>query len=117
MAAKSLLRYTPGDLLLEEFLKPMEISQYQLAKDISVPPRRIHETSPLRIGTNRAAPTPQERTRRPQFRGNRTRAFCIGISFVRRSHVSGSRISSHESSTSVEFPRFSGQLGARILNR
>jgi antitoxin HigA-1 len=30
-------------VLLEEFLKPMDISQYQLAKDISVPPRRINE--------------------------------------------------------------------------
>ncbi len=33
----------PGEILLEEFLKPMEISQYRLAKDISVPPRRINE--------------------------------------------------------------------------
>jgi antitoxin HigA-1 len=33
----------PGEVLLEEFLKPMDISQYQLAKDISVPPRRINE--------------------------------------------------------------------------
>lgn len=31
----------PGEILLEEFLKPMSISQHQLAKDISVPPRRI----------------------------------------------------------------------------
>ena len=33
----------PGEILLEEFLKPMEISQYRLAKDISVPARRINE--------------------------------------------------------------------------
>lgn len=33
----------PGEVLLEEFLKPMGISQYRLAKDISVPPRRINE--------------------------------------------------------------------------
>ncbi len=33
----------PGEILLEEFLIPMEISQYRLAKDISVPPRRINE--------------------------------------------------------------------------
>jgi len=33
----------PGEILLEEFLAPMEISQYRLAKDISVPPRRINE--------------------------------------------------------------------------
>ena len=33
----------PGEILLEEFLEPMEISQYRLAKDMSVPPRRINE--------------------------------------------------------------------------
>jgi addiction module HigA family antidote len=33
----------PGEILLEEFLKPMNISLYQLAKDISVPARRINE--------------------------------------------------------------------------
>ena len=33
----------PGEILLEEFLKPRKISQYRLAKDISVPPRRINE--------------------------------------------------------------------------
>ena len=33
----------PGEILLEEFLVPMEISQYRLAKDISVSPRRINE--------------------------------------------------------------------------
>jgi len=33
----------PGEVLLEEFLLPMGISQYRLAKDISVPQRRISE--------------------------------------------------------------------------
>jgi len=33
----------PGEILLEEFLKPIGISQYRLAKDISVSPRRINE--------------------------------------------------------------------------
>ncbi len=33
----------PGEILLEEFLEPMELSQYRLAKDISVPARRINE--------------------------------------------------------------------------
>ena len=33
----------PGEILREEFLKPMGVSQYRLAKDISVPPRRINE--------------------------------------------------------------------------
>lgn len=33
----------PGEILLEEFLKPMGISQYRLAKEINVPARRINE--------------------------------------------------------------------------
>jgi antitoxin HigA-1 len=33
----------PGEVLLEEFLEPMGLSQYRLAKDVSVPPRRINE--------------------------------------------------------------------------
>lgn len=34
---------TPGELLLEEFLIPMELSQYRLAKEIAVPAQRIGE--------------------------------------------------------------------------
>jgi addiction module HigA family antidote len=33
----------PGEILLEEFLKPLEISQYRLAQAINVPARRINE--------------------------------------------------------------------------
>ena len=33
----------PGEILLEEFLTPMDISQYRLSKDIKVDPRRINE--------------------------------------------------------------------------
>src|SRR4030043_818019 len=33
----------PGEILIEEFLKPLEMSQSRLALDISVPPRRINE--------------------------------------------------------------------------
>ena len=43
MASKKLPPIHPGEILLEEFLKPMGISQYRLSKDISVPPRRINE--------------------------------------------------------------------------
>ncbi len=32
-----------GQILLEEFLKPMDLSQYRVAKDINVSPRRINE--------------------------------------------------------------------------
>jgi addiction module HigA family antidote len=41
--AKKLAPVHPGEVLLEDFLSPMGISQYRLAKDISVPPRRINE--------------------------------------------------------------------------
>ena len=41
--AKKLDPIHPGEILLEEFLRPMGISQYRLAKEISVPPRRINE--------------------------------------------------------------------------
>jgi addiction module HigA family antidote len=33
----------PGEILLEEFIEPLGLSQYRLSKDISVPPRRINE--------------------------------------------------------------------------
>jgi addiction module HigA family antidote len=43
MATRKLAPVHPGEVLLEEFLRPMGISQYRLSKDISVPPRRINE--------------------------------------------------------------------------
>ncbi len=43
MPRKRLPPVHPGEVLLEEFLKPMCLSQYRLAKDIGVPPRRINE--------------------------------------------------------------------------
>lgn len=43
MTMKKLRPVHPGEILLEEFLKPMDLSQYKLAQDISVPPRRINE--------------------------------------------------------------------------
>jgi addiction module HigA family antidote len=43
MKIKKLPPIHPGKILLEEFLEPMGISQYRLAKDTSVPPRRINE--------------------------------------------------------------------------
>lgn len=33
----------PGEILLEEFLRPLGLSQYRLAKDTCIPPRRINE--------------------------------------------------------------------------
>ena len=43
MAPRRMAPIHPGEILLKEFLEPLEISQYRLAKDISVPPRRINE--------------------------------------------------------------------------
>jgi addiction module HigA family antidote len=43
MKSKLLANITPGEILAKEFLEPMVITQYRLAKDIGVPPRRINE--------------------------------------------------------------------------
>ena len=43
MAPTKLTAIHPGEILREDFLEAMGISQYRLAKDISVPPRRINE--------------------------------------------------------------------------
>jgi len=41
--SKKIAPVHPGEILLEEFLKPMGLSQYRVAKDINVPARRINE--------------------------------------------------------------------------
>jgi addiction module HigA family antidote len=43
MEAKTMQPIHPGEVLTKEFLEPMGITQYRLAKDISVPARRINE--------------------------------------------------------------------------
>lgn len=43
MAHRRLAPIHPGEVLLEDFLEPLGLSQYRLAQDISVPPRRINE--------------------------------------------------------------------------
>jgi addiction module HigA family antidote len=43
MSVREIPPIHPGEILLEEYLKPMGISQYRLAKDIHVDPRRINE--------------------------------------------------------------------------
>src|SRR5262249_7545633 len=43
MARRKLAPVHPGEILLEEFLSPLGVSQYRLAKEPSVPPRRINE--------------------------------------------------------------------------
>src|SRR5688572_22743519 len=43
MARKKLSPIHPGEVLLEEFLRPLGVSQYRVAKDLHIPPRRINE--------------------------------------------------------------------------
>jgi antitoxin HigA-1 len=43
MVSKKLAPVHPGEILLLDFLEPLGLSQYRLAKDINVPPRRINE--------------------------------------------------------------------------
>jgi addiction module HigA family antidote len=43
MKNKMLANITPGEILEEDFLKPLRLSQYRVAKDIGVPARRINE--------------------------------------------------------------------------
>jgi addiction module HigA family antidote len=43
MSVREIPPIHPGEILLEEYLKPMNISQYRLAKDIHVDPRQINE--------------------------------------------------------------------------
>ena len=43
MATRKLAPIHPGEVLLADFLEPLGLSQYRLAQDISVPPRRINE--------------------------------------------------------------------------
>jgi addiction module HigA family antidote len=64
---------TPGEILLEEFLKPMEITQYRLAKEIAVPQRRIGE-----IVAGKRAVTADTGLRLSQFFGT-SEGFWTGL--------------------------------------
>ena len=43
MTAKKLSPLHPGEVLYEEFIKPLALSQNQLARELKVPPRRVNE--------------------------------------------------------------------------
>ncbi len=64
---------TPGEILLEDFLKPMGFSQYRLAKEIGVPQRRIGE-----IVAGKRAITVDTGLRLARFFGMNDR-FWIGL--------------------------------------
>src|ERR1044071_2339590 len=63
----------PGEILLEDFLKPLGISQNRLARDIKVPPRRVNE-----IGLGKRAITPDTALRLCRYFGNLER-FWFGL--------------------------------------
>lgn len=63
----------PGEILEEEFLKPLGLSQYRLAKDISVPPRRINE-----IVLGKRAVSADTALRLSRYFGN-TAEFWLGL--------------------------------------
>jgi addiction module HigA family antidote len=73
MTERKLPPIHPGEILLEEFLKPMGLSQYQLAKDISVPARRINE-----IVLGKRAISPDTALRLSRFFGM-SEAFWINL--------------------------------------
>jgi len=64
---------SPGEILLEEFLKPMGITQYRLAKEIGVPQRRIGE-----IVAGKRAVTADTGLRLAQFFGT-SEGFWTGL--------------------------------------
>ena len=73
MNAKELPPIHPGEILMEEYLEPMGISQYRLAKEISVPPRRINE-----IVHGKRAITPDTALRLSRFFGT-TELFWVNL--------------------------------------
>jgi addiction module HigA family antidote len=63
----------PGEILQEEFLKPLDISQNKLARDIKVPPRRVNE-----IVLGKRAVTPDTALRLARYFGTSER-FWLGL--------------------------------------
>ncbi len=63
----------PGEVLLEEFLKPMNLSQNRLALDLAVPPRRINE-----IVLGKRGITADTALRLARYFGNSSR-FWLGL--------------------------------------
>ena len=70
---KKLKNIHPGEILLEEFLKPLSISQYQLAKDLGIPQTRVSQI----IKGNRRI-TADTALRISQYFGNSAK-FWLGL--------------------------------------
>ncbi len=73
MKAKKIPPIHPGEILFEEFLKPMEISQNQLGKKLGVSPRRINE-----IVHGKRSVTADTALRLSTFFGN-SASFWLGL--------------------------------------
>lgn len=71
--AKKLSNVHPGEVLLEEFLEPLELSQNRLAREIGVPPRRINE-----IVLGKRSVTPDTALRLSRYFGTSSR-FWLGL--------------------------------------
>lgn len=71
--AERLPNIHPGEVLLEEFLKPFGISQNRLARDLKVPPRRVNE-----IVLGKRAVTPDTALRLARYFGTSER-FWLGL--------------------------------------
>jgi len=70
---KRLPNVHPGEVLFEEFLKPLSISQNRLARDLKVPPRRVNE-----IVLAKRAITPDTALRLARYFGTSER-FWLGL--------------------------------------
>jgi addiction module HigA family antidote len=70
---KRLPNVHPGEVLLEEFLKPLGISQNRLARELKVPPRRVNE-----IILGKRAITPDTALRLARYFGTSER-FWLGL--------------------------------------
>ena len=70
---KTLPNVHPGEVLLEEFLRPMGISQNRLARDLGVPPRRVNE-----IVLGKRAVTTETAMRLARYFGTSER-FWLGL--------------------------------------
>jgi len=73
MKAKKIPPIHPGEILLEEFLKPMEISQNKLGRELGVSPRRINE-----IVNGKRSVTADTALRLSIFFGN-SASFWLGL--------------------------------------
>ncbi len=70
---KKLPNIHPGEILLEEFLKPLELSQNKLAREIKVSPRRVNE-----IVLGKRSITPETALRLARYFGTSER-FWLGL--------------------------------------